>query len=325
VWWTRGRPACPASSRAWAWSAWSGCASRRPRRTSARAARAALDRAAACACGAALEHQRDARGGGAGAAAERPRADGPGAAGLGRRARARFGFFEAPPPEALEQADALLRRLAFVDPHGLTPSGRAALAMPLHPRLAAVVAAGHAAGALRAVCTAAALVNERDVLRDPPDMVAESDLALRLDALAEAEAARLRPRRLPAVGARRRAPRARCIQRPGPAPGRGDPRARPGPGPGARGRRPGGRETVLRSLLAGFGDRVAQRRGRAEQRGSSWPGAGAPCWIPTSVVREAELDARRGPGGRRPRHGRASIKHPAWPARVSPAWLPVVR
>jgi HrpA-like RNA helicase len=146
------------------------------------------------------------------------------------------------------------------------PSGRAALAMPLHPRLAAVVAAGHAAGALHAVCTAAALVNERDVLKDPPDMVAESDLALRLDALAEAEAARLRPdacRRWGLdPGAAREVLQARdqlldvATRVLGPARSTGP-------------RLPAG-EVVLRSLLAGFcwavGTLVVKR--------TSWPGMG---------------------------------------------------
>lgn len=228
---------------------------------------------------------------------------------------ARFGFFEAPPPEALEQADALLRRLSFVDAHGLTPGGRAALAMPLHPRLAAVVAAGHAAGALHAVCTAAALVNERDVLKDPPDMVAESDLALRLDALAEAEAARLRPdacRRWGLdPGAAREVLQARDQLVDVAARVLGASKTNAPRGPAG--------EAVLRSLLAGFGDRVAQRRG-ARSNKFKLAGGGGAVLDPKSVVRDAELILAVGLEAAA--HGKGGEHKIRVASALSPAWLP---
>ncbi|MEZ4467350.1 MAG: hypothetical protein R3F43_23610 [bacterium] len=66
---------------------------------------------------------------------------------------------------------------------GLTP-GRAPLALPVEPRLARVVLAGHAGGCLSGAAAAAALISERDVLREVPDITGNSDLDLRLDALA---------------------------------------------------------------------------------------------------------------------------------------------
>lgn len=230
----------------------------------------------------------------------------------------RFPFFEAPTADAIAQADALLRRLGATDEHGLTDLGRAALAMPVHPRLAAVVAEGHRRGVLPAVCTAAALLNERDVLRTPPDTVADSDLALRLDALEEATRRRFDPdacRRWGLdAGAAREAIRARdqlldAARRslgPAPAPTAGVPEG----------------VAVLRSLLAGFGDRVAQRRGPRSPRFKLAGGGGA-VLAPTSVVREAELVLAVGLDAAA--HGTGGEHRIQIASAVSPAWLPVIR
>ena len=83
--------------------------------------------------------------------------------------------FLTPPPEgALAEARALLRLLGALDSQGrITAHGRVLAALPLHPRLAHMLAcAGPAAAPL------AALIADRDPLRGAP-----CDLTLRLEAL----------------------------------------------------------------------------------------------------------------------------------------------
>jgi ATP-dependent helicase HrpB len=83
-------------------------------------------------------------------------------------------FLTAPNPGALATAQDLLRMLGALDAQNrITPHGRALAALPLHPRLAHMLArAGPAAAPL------AALLAERDPLRGAP-----ADLSLRLAAL----------------------------------------------------------------------------------------------------------------------------------------------
>ncbi len=73
-----------------------------------------------------------------------------------------FGWYEAPPEASLERARALLRSLGALSLDGLTALGRDLAPLPLHPRLARVVVEGHRRGCLRAAATAAALTSERD-------------------------------------------------------------------------------------------------------------------------------------------------------------------
>jgi ATP-dependent helicase HrpB len=84
-------------------------------------------------------------------------------------------FLTPPPPAALNEARALLRSLGALDAAGrITPHGTTLAALPLHPRLAHMMAvAGPQAAPL------AALLSDRDPLRG-----AGTDLARRLDALA---------------------------------------------------------------------------------------------------------------------------------------------
>jgi ATP-dependent helicase HrpB len=88
-------------------------------------------------------------------------------------------FIDPPPARALQQAHDLLRRLGALDPAGRpTPTGRAMLALPLHPRLARMVVA--AAGNNKSLaCLIAAILDERDVLRGRADDL-PADLALRV-------------------------------------------------------------------------------------------------------------------------------------------------
>jgi ATP-dependent helicase HrpB len=75
-----------------------------------------------------------------------------------------FGWFEAPSPDALEAADALLRRLGASDATGrLSEVGRRMIRLPLHPRLARIVVEAESRGVARAACAVAALISERDI------------------------------------------------------------------------------------------------------------------------------------------------------------------
>ena len=88
--------------------------------------------------------------------------------------------FLTPPPEGtLAEARALLKMLGALDAQGrITDHGRALAALPLHPRLGHMLAAGGDSAA-----PLAALLAERDPLRGAP-----SDLALRLEALRDVKA-----------------------------------------------------------------------------------------------------------------------------------------
>ena len=89
---------------------------------------------------------------------------------------------DAPPARTLQQANELLVRLDALDEAGqLTDRGRRMLALPLHPRLARMVAGAAAADGSLA-CVVAALLDERDVFRGRPDEL-PADLALRVGAV----------------------------------------------------------------------------------------------------------------------------------------------
>ena len=87
-------------------------------------------------------------------------------------------FLTPPPAAALAEARALLESLGALDQGRITPHGRRLAALPLHPRLAHMLAlAGPKAASL------AALLEERDPLRGAPP-----DLALRLKAITDLRA-----------------------------------------------------------------------------------------------------------------------------------------
>jgi len=88
-------------------------------------------------------------------------------------------FIDTPPAGALAQARQLLADLHAIDDDGsITPLGRTMLGLPVHPRLARMVAVDGTPLA----CVIATLVDERDVFRGRPDDL-PADLALRLGAL----------------------------------------------------------------------------------------------------------------------------------------------
>ncbi len=86
-------------------------------------------------------------------------------------------FIDDPPAGALAQARALLRELYAIDADDdtITPLGRMMLGLPVHPRLARMVAVDRSPLA----CVVATIVEERDILRGRPDDL-PADLALRV-------------------------------------------------------------------------------------------------------------------------------------------------
>jgi len=173
----------------------------------------------------------------------------------GRDPRA-FRWFEAPPAEALAAADALLADLGAVMPGtgALTSLGRSLLELPLHPRLAAVVLAGRAAGCVVAAATAAALLADVEQLGRGDG----ADLHAAVDAFLLAE--------------ERGFPDHLCRQC-GLAPWQARQFA------AARDRLLGGRpagsrdtSALARCLLAGFPDRVARRSADGDARAATMVG-----------------------------------------------------
>ena len=78
----------------------------------------------------------------------------------------RFAWLDPPPPPMLAQARELLQRLEALDAAGaITPLGREMAALPLHPRLAHMLLAVRAPGAIALAAELAALLSERDLLR----------------------------------------------------------------------------------------------------------------------------------------------------------------
>ncbi len=91
-----------------------------------------------------------------------------------------LGFIDEPPAGALGHARDLLRDLYAIDADdgSITPLGRTMLGLPVHPRLARMVAVDRSALA----CVVATLVEERDIFRGRPDDL-PADLALRVAVL----------------------------------------------------------------------------------------------------------------------------------------------
>ncbi|MBI3804240.1 MAG: ATP-dependent helicase HrpB [Nitrospirae bacterium] len=74
-------------------------------------------------------------------------------------------WLDPPPQAALAQARRLLTELDALDEAGsITPSGRAMVAFPLHPRLAHMLSRAEARGFGRLACDLAALLSEREIL-----------------------------------------------------------------------------------------------------------------------------------------------------------------
>lgn len=93
-------------------------------------------------------------------------------------------WLDPPPPAALAAARELLSELGALDSRGVvTALGRKMAALPLHPRLAHLLLAAAQLGQTEMACDLAALLAERDLLRNEPGRVRPADLELRLAAL----------------------------------------------------------------------------------------------------------------------------------------------
>ncbi|MHB1559679.1 MAG: ATP-dependent helicase HrpB [Isosphaeraceae bacterium] len=245
----------------------------------------------------------------------------------GQNEPARFRWFEPPDTERLASAERVLAAIGAVDgvPPRITPLGRRILDLPVHPRLARLLLAAVDAGRTAEGAAVAALLSEKDIrTRSVPEFgrpnesrpatTASSDVLVRLDELAEAEAARfspsLRSRGIDPSAARAVAQlRSELLQRIGRDRGRG-----------ASGRHDDDDE-IRRWLLLAYPDRVVRRRG-ADGTGVMVGGRGVRL-DPRSVVRDAELylalDAREDRRG-----GRREV-HAAMASAIAPAWLEELR
>jgi ATP-dependent helicase HrpB len=102
----------------------------------------------------------------------------------GVRDPASLSFLDQPPAAHLAEGRALLTQLGALDGGGsITPLGKLMAALPMHPRLAAMLIAGQSLGAGPLACTLAALLSERDLLPRGGGSLSESDLLDRVDAL----------------------------------------------------------------------------------------------------------------------------------------------
>ena len=182
-------------------------------------------------------------------------------------------LLQAPPARAWREAMALLRLLDAVDEDGRpTEVGRRMLALPLHPRLARMVAAAPTTTS----CLVATIVDERDVLRGRVDEL-PADLGLRVALVAghvhddRADRAALRRLRDRSADLARRADARFDLT---------DVDV----------------DAVGRLLLAGFPDRLAARRRRGQFQlrtgTSAWVAVDDPLSAADFVV-AADLDGRR--------------------------------
>ncbi|MFM1871649.1 MAG: hypothetical protein RL398_1071 [Planctomycetota bacterium] len=163
-----------------------------------------------------------------------------------------FGWYEAPPREALHHADELLVLLGALDKRSkaLTRRGEALLDLPLHPRLGAVVLAGRELDCAVAAATAATLLSDVDRLGqgDGADLHAAVDAFLLAEERGFPDGLCREFASWPGQARQLRAARDRLLPR--------------------RSERDAGRDTssLARCLLAGFPDRVVARAQGGEAR-----------------------------------------------------------
>ena len=202
-------------------------------------------------------------------------------------------WLTAPPPAALGAAQELLQWLGATTPKGdISPLGRRLLELPLHPRLARIVARGEELGVANEASLAAALLSERDIrsdarLRMSPGVQRDLGVSGPCDVLelmsrfAEAEAVNFRPdgvkragldvRTVQSVATTYRKLSASTKKR------------------GARPDSPDAQDAaVRRSILSGFPERVGKRR-RPGQPDIVLSQGGSAKLSPASVVHEGEL------------------------------------
>jgi len=223
-----------------------------------------------------------------------------------------FGWFEAPPDETLASAERLLAMLGALstDSKGsITELGRRLLSIPAHPRIARLLIASGDSGLLREGAALAAMLSERDFLIDPPKVIADSDLLVRLEMLEHDR----RDARVDSMLVRQVAHTAAELTRivrlypsPGtPGEGRGEgsstnrkdskSRKNPHPNPLPDYRERGQEQQLRRDVLLAYPDRVCRRRG-SDPNLAVMVGGGGVRVARESAVSKAEyflaLDAR---------------------------------
>jgi ATP-dependent helicase HrpB len=179
----------------------------------------------------------------------------------------RLSWLDPPPPGSLQKAQELLLRLGAVELSGIaTTLGRDCAQFPLHPRLSRILMEAARRGFPADGCAMAALLNERDLRRDREAPTGPSDVLELLDALNSRRgvdsqtARRVEQARDQLMGIFRRL----------------------GPRQSSSGLRD---NSLLISVLAGFPDRVARRRGAEVLLAAG----GAAQLSRESAVREAPL------------------------------------
>jgi ATP-dependent helicase HrpB len=206
-----------------------------------------------------------------------------------------FAWFEPPPGSSVEAAENLLVRLGALQAGRLTALGTQMLRLPLHPRLARMIAEGEKLGVLDESALLAALLSERDIRLDARSNLGRpggpvrtkasgpSDLLELLDRFCEAEEARFASSRLAAIGLDSRAVEAvrRSQQQLQGILGRNEIRQNPLSNPEIE-------EALLAAILAAFPDRVAKRR-KAGSRELLLSAGGSAVLSSTSVVHEPIL------------------------------------
>lgn len=175
-----------------------------------------------------------------------------------------FGWFDAPEAQALQRADALLRRLGAVDTEGrVTAVGTEMLRLPVHPRLGRALIEARRRRCVRPVASLAAMLGERDILRrpGPGEAALPIDVLDRLERLARAEEGGFGDAACRALGVDRAAARAVA-------------RARDQLMRGRRDEERWDVDDVIRCLLAGFVDRIVLPAGSGATHGTMVGGRG---------------------------------------------------
>jgi len=207
-----------------------------------------------------------------------------------------FGWFETPPPEALEHARSLLGMLGAVDSRGVTELGARLMKLPVHPRIGRMLCEAADRGCAEEGAILAAMLSEevRQVKRGTPATIGDSDLLVMMEGPQDPDVRRVSAELL-RIGRRL----------------------------GGTARRSPDRETLLKLPLCGYPDRVCRRRER-DPAAAVMVGGGGVRLDRESVVRQGEfflaLDARSDPrmASREAAVRIASAIEPRWLVEIFP-------